>query len=132
LVNRAVAYAKERRVFRNQPIGAHQAIAHPLAELKMELETCRLAARKAAWAFDAGQPPMDVGFAANAAKYKAAELFVAAADRAIQTLGGYGFSDEYGIIHYWTVARLLRTAPVSKEMILNFVAEHTLELPRSY
>jgi acyl-CoA dehydrogenase len=132
LLGRAVTYANERRVFRDQPIGAYQSIAHPLAELRIDLELCRLAARRAAWAFDQALPPAEVGFYANAAKYRAAEMFIAAADRAIQTLGGYGFSDEYGIIHYWTHARLLRTAPISKEMILNFVSEHTLGLPRSY
>jgi acyl-CoA dehydrogenase len=62
----------------------------------------------------------------------AAETGVKAADRAIETLGGYGFSEEYGIIHAWEGTRLLRTAPVSREMILNHIAEHVLELPRSY
>ena len=69
---------------------------------------------------------------ANMAKFKAAELAIGAADRAIQTHGGYGFSEEYEVIHYWEGTRLLRTAPVSKEMILNYVAEHSLGMPRSY
>ena len=69
---------------------------------------------------------------ANMAKYLAAELSIKAADRAIQTHGGNGFSTDYGVIHYWEAARLLRTAPISKEMILNYVSEHVLGLPRSY
>jgi alkylation response protein AidB-like acyl-CoA dehydrogenase len=132
LLDRSVAYAKDRKVFGDKPIGTHQGVAHPLAEIKIELEACRLAARHAAWAFDRELPPMEVGFLANAAKYKAAELWITAADRAIQTHGGYGFSDEYGIAHHWESARLVRTAPISKEMILNYVAEHTLDLPRPY
>ena len=132
LIERSVAYAKERKVFHDTPIGAHQAVAHPLAELKIELEACRLSTRHAAWAFDQNLSPLEDGFLSNAAKYKAAEMWIAAADRAIQTHGGYGFSEDYGIIHHWASSRLVRTAPISKEMILNYVAEHTLQLPRSY
>ncbi len=132
LVRAACDYARERKVFRDTPIGAHQSIAHPLAEIHIEEEAVRLLAYKAAWAFDQGRPPTEVGQLANMAKYLGAELAVKAADRAIQTLGGYGFSEEYGVIHFWESARLLRTAPISKEMILNFVAEHALGLPKSY
>jgi len=132
VLKKAVQYANERKVFRDTPIGAHQGISHPLAEIKMELESVRMTARRAAWAFDKGLPPMEVAFWANSAKYQAAEMWIKAVDRGIQTLGGYGFSDEFGLIQFWTAARLLRTAPITKEMILNYVAEHTLGLPRSY
>ena len=132
LLRRACEYARERRVFGDRPIGAYQGLAHPLAEARIELDAVRLLTYRAAWAFDRGDPPPVVGTYANMAKFMAAELGVKAADRAIETLGGYGFSEEYEIIHAWEGARLLRTAPVSREMILNFVAEHVLELPRSY
>ncbi|MFH1538419.1 MAG: acyl-CoA dehydrogenase family protein [bacterium] len=131
MLNKSVQYSKERNVF-GQPIGAHQAIQHPLAEIKIEQEAVRLMTYKAAWAFDQGWPPGQVGIWANMAKYLAAELAIKCADRAIQTHGGYGFSEEYGIIHYWTTARLMRTAPISKELILNFIGEHVLNMPRSY
>ncbi len=132
LLRRACEYARERKVFGDRPIGAYQGLAHPLAEARIELDAVRLLTYRAAWAFDRGDPPPVVGTYANMAKYMAAELGVKAADRAIETLGGYGFSEEYEIIHAWEGTRLLRTAPISREMILNFVAEHVLELPRSY
>jgi acyl-CoA dehydrogenase len=132
LLRRACDYARERKVFGDRPIGAYQGLAHPLAEVRIELDAVRLLTYRAAWAFDRGDPPATVGAYANMAKYMAAETGVKAADRAIETLGGYGFSEEYGIIHAWEGTRLLRTAPVSREMILNHIAEHVLELPRSY
>lgn len=132
LLERACAYARERRVFGDRPIGAYQGLAHPLAESRIELDAVRLLAHRAAWAFDRGDSPEVVGTYANMAKFAAAEAGVRAADRAIETLGGYGFSEEYGIIHAWEGMRLLKTAPVSREMILNYVAEHVLGLPRSY
>jgi len=132
LVQRSCEYARDRRVFRDTPIGAYQSIQHPLAEIQIELEAARVLTYKAAWAFDQGLSPTEVGLAANNAKYLAAELAIKAADRAIQTHGGNGYSEEYGVIHYWEAARLLRTAPITKEMILNYVAEHVLDLPRSY
>jgi len=131
-LKRAIEYARERVVFSGKPIGSHQAIAHPLAELKIELEAVRMLARRAAWSFDQGHDPARVGFWANCAKHKAGDLVVNAVDQAIQTFGCYGFADEYGIIQLWESARLLRTAPVTREMILNFVSEHVLNLPRSY
>lgn len=132
LLRRACGYARERKVFGDRPIGAYQGLAHPLAEVRIELDAARLLTYRAAWAFDRGASPDTVGTYANMAKYMAAELGVKAADRAIETLGGYGFSEEYEIIHAWEGTRLLRTAPISREMILNYVAEHVLELPRSY
>jgi acyl-CoA dehydrogenase len=125
-------YARERKVFRDTPIGAHQAIAHPLAEVRIELEAARLVTYKSAWAFDADLEAQEVGAAANMAKHLAAEVAIKAADHAIQTHGGWGFSEDYEIIHHWSSARLFRTAPISREMVLNFVAEHVLGLPRSY
>lgn len=131
-LRKAVEYANERAVFGGKPIASHQAISHPLAELKIELESVRMLAYRSAWAFDQGLEPQEVGFWANCAKHKAAEMFINAVDHTIQTLGGYGFSEEYGVIHLWEASRLLRTAPISREMILNFVAEHVLGLARSY
>jgi alkylation response protein AidB-like acyl-CoA dehydrogenase len=126
---RAAAYANHRQVW-DVPIGAHQGLAHPLAEAKIEVELARLMTQKAAWATDAGAP--GAGEAANMAKYAAAEAAMHAVDAAIQVHGGNGFATEYGIAGLWWVARVLRTAPVSREMILNYVAEHALGLPRSY
>jgi alkylation response protein AidB-like acyl-CoA dehydrogenase len=124
----AAAYARERQVWKS-PIGAHQGISHPLAEAKIELELARLMMQKAAALYDAGAP---AGEASNMAKYAAAEAGVHCVDRAIQTHGGNGFSLEYGLTQLYWAVRLVRTAPVSREMILNYVAEHSLGLPRSY
>ena len=126
---KASAYANERRVW-NAPIGTHQGIAHPLAEAKVELELARLMMQKAAALYDAGAP--GAGEASNMAKYAAAEAAIHCVDRAIQTHGGNGFALEYGLSDMWWGARLTRTAPVSREMILNYVAEHSLGLPKSY
>jgi alkylation response protein AidB-like acyl-CoA dehydrogenase len=130
-IEKAVAYARERSVW-GVPIGSHQGIAHPLAKAWIELELARLMARKAAWAYDTALDAGEAGEAANMAKYAAAEAGLAALDQAIQTHGGNGLASEYGIADLWGLARLLRTAPVSREMILNFVAQHSLSLPRSY
>jgi len=124
----AAAYARERRVW-DRPIGAHQGVAHPLAKAKIELELARLMLAKAAWCYDAGT---EAGEAANMAKYAAAEAALGALDQAIQTHGGNGMSSEYGLADMWGAVRLIRTAPVSREMILNFVAQHSLGLPKSY
>ena len=124
----AAAYARERVVW-NGPIGSHQGISHPLAQAKIELELARLMIQKAAALYDAGAP---AGEPSNMAKYAAAEAAIRCVDQAIQTHGGNGFALEYGLTDmYWGV-RLTRTAPVSREMILNYVAEHSLGLPRSY
>ncbi len=131
-LRKAVAYAKERVVFGDKPIGAYQSIAHPLAEVRIMLEAVRLMTYKAAAAYDEGVAPAEVGSMANMAKFLAADLAIKAADTAIEVHGGNGFSEEFGLIQLWNGARLLKTAPVSREMILNFVAEQTLGLPRSY
>jgi alkylation response protein AidB-like acyl-CoA dehydrogenase len=124
----ASAYARERNVW-GQPIGAHQGISHPLAQAKIELELARLMMYKAAALYDAG---LSAAEESNMAKYAAAEAGIRAVDQAIQTHGGNGFADEYGLTQMWWGVRLVRTAPVSREMILNYVAEHSLGLPRSY
>jgi alkylation response protein AidB-like acyl-CoA dehydrogenase len=127
-LDRAAGYACERRVW-DRPIGAHQGVAHPLAKAKIEVELARLMLSKAAWCYDAG---IGAGEASNMAKYAAAEACLGALDQAIQTFGGNGLASEYGLADLWGTARLLRTAPVSREMILNFVAQHSLGLPKSY
>lgn len=125
---RASEYAGQRHVW-GQPIGAHQGVSHPLAAAAINMELARLMTQKAAWLHDAGRP---AGEASNMAKYSAAEAALAALDAAIQTHGGNGMATEYGLAHLWGMARLLRIAPVSREMILNYVAQHSLGLPRSY
>jgi alkylation response protein AidB-like acyl-CoA dehydrogenase len=127
-LDKAVAYARERRVW-DVPIGAHQGIAHPLARCKIEVELARLMLRKAAWQHDTGQ---EAGEASNMAKYAAAEACMAALDQAIQTHGGNGLTTDYGLATLWGAARLQQTAPVSREMILNHIGQHSLGLPRSY
>ncbi|MDQ6838288.1 MAG: acyl-CoA/acyl-ACP dehydrogenase, partial [Actinomycetota bacterium] len=121
-------YARQRKVW-DQPIGAHQGISHPLAAAAINVELARLMTVKAAWSHDRGDP---AGEASNMAKYAAAEAALAALDAAIQTHGGNGMASEYGLAHLWGMARLLRIAPVTREMVLNYVAQHTLGLPRSY
>jgi alkylation response protein AidB-like acyl-CoA dehydrogenase len=127
-LTKAAQYAREREVWK-VPIGSHQGIAHPLAKAKIEVEQARLMTCKAAWLYDNGH---DAGEAANMAKYAAAEAGLIALDQAIQTHGGNGLATEYGLADLWGMARLLRTAPVSREMVLNYVAQHSLKLPRSY
>jgi alkylation response protein AidB-like acyl-CoA dehydrogenase len=127
-LDRATRYATDRQVW-DRPIGAHQGVAHPLAQAKIETELAALMTQKAAWLHDRGLP---AGEAANMAKYAAAEAALAALDAAVQTHGGNGVSQEFGLLPYWGLARLLRIAPVNREMILNFVAQHSLGLPRSY
>ncbi len=129
-IDKAAAYAKERTVFQ-APIGSHQAIAHPLAQSKIEIELARLMTQKAAALYDAGDD-MGAGEAANMAKYAAAEAACDAADRAVQTHGGNGITQEYGMAGLLVATRAGRIAPVSREMILNFVAMHSLGLPKSY
>jgi len=124
----AARYARERQVW-DAPIGTHQGVAHPLARAKIETELAALMIRQACWQHDHGEP---AGESANMAKYAAAEAAIAAADAAMQTHGGNGFATEYGLLPYWASARLLRVAPVNREMILNYVAQHSLGLPRSY
>jgi alkylation response protein AidB-like acyl-CoA dehydrogenase len=127
-IGKAVDYAKQRQVW-STPIGAHQGVAHPLAESHIAVELGRLATVRSAELFDAGE---SAGEAANIAKFAASEAALKALDQAIQTHGGNGLSHEYGLSELWFVTRLMRTAPVSREMVLNFVAQTSLGLPRSY
>jgi alkylation response protein AidB-like acyl-CoA dehydrogenase len=124
----ASRYATDRQIW-SAPMGAYQGVSHPLAKAKIETELAALMTRQAAWQHDHG---VSAGEASNMAKYAAAEAALAACDAAIQTHGGNGVATEYGLIPYWGLARLLRIAPVNREMILNYVAQHSLGLPRSY
>lgn len=127
-IGKAADYAKERTVW-STPIGAHQGVAHPLAESHIAVELGRMATVRSAELFDAGE---SAGEAANIAKFAASEAALKALDQAIQTHGGNGLSHEYGLSELWFVTRLMRTAPVSREMVLNFIAQTSLGLPRSY
>jgi len=127
-LRRAVDYARDREVF-GRPIGANQAISHPLAKARIELAAAWRASQEAAWRYDNDLP---CGEHANSAKYLAAEASFAAADVAIQTHGGMGYAREYHVERYWREARIQRLAPVSQEMTLNFIAQTVMGLPRSY
>ncbi|MFF4689512.1 acyl-CoA dehydrogenase family protein [Streptomyces sp. NPDC001307] len=127
---RAVEYARDRTVWKS-PIGAHQAIAHPLAQAHIDLELARLMMQKAAHLYDTGDD-IGAGEAANMAKYAAGEACVKAVDQAVHTLGGNGLTREFGLASLITAARVARIAPVSREMILNYVSHQTLGLPKSY
>ncbi|CAL9500412.1 acyl-CoA dehydrogenase family protein [Streptomyces werraensis] len=129
-LSRAVEYARDRTVWK-APIGSHQAIAHPLAQAHIDLELARLMMQKAAHLYDAGDDT-GAGEAANMAKYAAAEACVKAVDQAVHTLGGNGLTREFGLASLITAARVSRIAPVSREMILNYVSHQTLGLPKSY
>ena len=127
-LNQTVKYAKERIVF-DRPIGKNQAVAHPLADSWIRLEAAELMAMKAAQLFDNKQP---CGPESNAAKFLATEAAFEACDRAMQYHGGYCYATEYHVERYWREARLLKIAPVSQEMVLNYVADKILGLPKSY
>ena len=129
-LTKATDYVKTRQVWKT-PIGAHQGIAHPLAQNHIELELAKLMMQKAATLYDAGD---DTGAAeaANMAKYAAGEASTRAVDQAVQSMGGNGLSQEYGVAAMLVGSRLSRIAPVSREMILNFIAQTSLALPRSY
>jgi len=127
---RATEYVKTRKVW-DVPIGAHQGLAHPLAQCAVQIELARLMTQKAAALYDAGDDK-GAGEAANMAKYSAAEAATATVDQAIQSHGGNGLATEYGLGALLGASRLGRIAPVSREMILNYVSQHTLGLPKSY
>jgi alkylation response protein AidB-like acyl-CoA dehydrogenase len=130
-LDKAAAYATTREVW-GTPIARHQGISHPLAKAKIEVELARTMTDKASWYCDNDGDSALAGETANMAKFAAAEAALVALDQAIQTHGGNGMSTEYGLADLWGMARLLRIAPVSREMILNYVAQHSLRLPRSY
>jgi acyl-CoA dehydrogenase len=127
-LNRAVRYANEREVF-GRPIGQNQGLQFPLADSLARLDAAELVLRKATWLYDRGLP---CAREANMAKYLCADAGFDAADRALQTHGGMGYSEEYHVARYFREARLTRIAPLSQEMVLNFLGEHVLGLPRSY
>jgi len=127
-MRKAVAYANERRVW-GQPIGAHQAVAHPLAGAHIHLQAAQLVTERACQLYDSGA---EVGELANMAKYLGAAAGLEALDAAVAVHGGNGVTYEYQLAPYFWVVRMLNMGPVSKEMILNFVAEHSLGLPRAY
>ena len=127
-LRRAVRYANEREVF-GGPIGINQGLQFPLADSLARLDAAELALRKATWLYDRGQP---CAREANTAKYLCADAGFDAADRALQTHGGMGYAEEYHVARYFREARLLRIAPISQEMVLNYLGSHVLGLPRSY
>ncbi|MFG2651122.1 acyl-CoA dehydrogenase family protein [Streptomyces sp. NPDC048436] len=129
-LTRAVGYAKERSVWKS-PIGAHQAIAHPLAQCHIDIELARLMMQKAARLYDEGDD-MGAGEAANMAKLAAADACVKTVDQSVHTLGGNGLTKEFGLASLIVASRVARIAPVSREMILNYVSHQTLGLPKSY
>ncbi len=128
-LQKAAQYATDRKVW-DVPIGAHQGVSHPLAKAYVAVQQARLMTARAAELFDQGSP--EAGEAANMAKFAAADASLEALDQAIQTHGGNGMALEYGLADLWFIARLHKTAPVSREMILNFLAQHSLGLPKSY
>jgi len=125
----AVAYANERKVFAGKPISVYQGLQFPLAQCHAEIEAARLLNYKAAANCDANQP---YGSEANAAKLLAAQAVARATERSMQTMGGMGFATEYHVERLWRDCRLFRFAPISEEMILNYIAVHDLGMPRSY
>lgn len=127
-LDKACGYARDRSVW-HVPIGSHQGVAHPLAEAWIGTQSARLMAFRAAEMFDAGE---DAAEASNVAKFVAADSSLRALDQAMQVHGGNGMALEYGLADLWFVARMLKTAPVSREMVLNFVAQRSLGLPASY
>ncbi|MFE2313304.1 acyl-CoA dehydrogenase family protein [Streptomyces sp. NPDC059441] len=127
-LEKAVSYGNERVVF-GRPIGMNQAIQFPLADSLARLDAAELILRKATWLYDKGRP---CGREANTAKYLCADAGFTAADRALQTHGGMGYSEEYNVARYFREARLMKIAPISQEMILNYLGSHTLGMPRSY
>jgi acyl-CoA dehydrogenase len=127
-INRAVDYANERQVF-DAPIGSYQGLQHPLAEAKTEIEVATLMTYKAAWAFDQDRPAAEYS---NMAKYYAAEAAIHAVDTTVQCFGGNAYTREYGIFDLFPFVRMLRTAPLNREMLLNYIGEKVLGLPRSY
>ena len=124
---KAVEYVRERAPF-GKPIGAYQAVQHPLAMAKVKLDSARMSMYTAARSFDAG---VQGGYLANAAKLLASTAAVDACDAAIQSHGGYAFDNDVDVATLWGIARLLKIAPVNNEIILNYISEHVLRLPRS-
>ncbi|MCP3855702.1 MAG: acyl-CoA/acyl-ACP dehydrogenase [Actinomycetia bacterium] len=127
-LRKAVQYGQDRVVF-GRPIGQNQGLSFPLAECHARLHAAELVVSEAAWRYDNGLP---CGEQANLAKWLAADAGYQTADQAVQTHGGMGYAKEYDVERYWREARVMKLAPISQEMVMNYVAEHVLRLPRSY
>lgn len=125
----AVQYANDRKVFGGKPISSYQGLQFPLAQCHAEVEAARLLNHKAAANYDAEKP---YGSEANAGKLLAAQAVARATERAMQTMGGMGYAKEYHVERLWRDCRLFRFAPISEEMILNYIAMHDLGMPKSY
>jgi acyl-CoA dehydrogenase len=128
VLDKAVQYAKDRVVF-NRPIGQNQAVQHPLAELWIQQQAAEMLLFKGAHLYDAGA---DCGTVVNGAKYLCAELFFQSATRAVRTHGGFGYAKEFHVERYFRESILPLIAPVSQELVLCYVAERALGLPKSY
>lgn len=131
VLEKAVDYANERVVF-DEPIGAHQAVAHPLADAYADLEAAKLVIKKSAWMYDNNKDQKEVGGHANIANLKAGQAAWDACERAMQTFGGSSIASNMGVAKFWQEVRHQRIAPITEEMIRNHISEHILGLPRSY
>jgi len=130
-INYAVNYGNQRKVF-SQPISSYQALQHPIAEAYASLVSSELLAYKAGWLFDQGAHYREIGAVANMAKAVAVENATKAVYWAMQSLGGYGYAKEYHVERWWREINLVRLAPVTQQMALNYIAEHILGMPKSY
>jgi acyl-CoA dehydrogenase len=131
-ISKAVEYSKQRKVFGDVPIGSYQALQFPLAEAYATLEAAKLMNFKAAILYDSQANSADVGAAANMAKAVAVENAIKAVYWAMQIFGGYGYAKEYDVERWWREVNLIRLAPITQEMALNYIGEHVLGMPRSY
>ncbi|MEM4712060.1 MAG: acyl-CoA dehydrogenase family protein [Archaeoglobaceae archaeon] len=130
-IKKAVEYSKQRKVFAD-PIGSYQGLQFPIAEAFATLECAKLMNFKAAWLFDRGASYREVGAVANIAKAVAVEAGIKAVYWAMQVFGGYGYAREYDVERWWREINLIRLAPVTQQMALNYIAEHVLGFPKSY
>ena len=131
-MSKAIEYSKQRKVFGDVPIGSYQALQFPLAEAYAALEAAKLMNYKAATLYDSQADPSEIGAAANMAKAVAVENAIKAVYWAMQIFGGYGYAKEYDVERWWREVNLIRLAPVTQEMTLNYIGEHVLGMPRSY
>lgn len=130
-LNKAVEYASQRQVF-GVPIGSHQGLQHQLAQAYAHLEVGALMNRKAAWAFDKDSRDPKAGQCANIAKFVVADAGFEACDAALQAHGGYGFDKSYDLLQPYMMCRLLKTAPINREVLLSYIGHHIMGLPASY
>ncbi|MHC1636430.1 MAG: acyl-CoA dehydrogenase family protein [Candidatus Methanospirareceae archaeon] len=131
-IKKAVEYSKRRKVFDDEPIGSYQGLQFPLAETYANLEAARLLNLKAAWLFDKKAGYREIGAVTNMAKAVAVKNSIKAVYWAMQTFGGYGYAREYDVERWWREVNLLRLAPLTEQMALNYIAEHVLGMPRGY